>query len=45
MCFAGFWQNNNVFTQNDHGFKKISIAEKFIFWQLVVKITNFADSS
>ena len=41
--FAGFWQNNNVFTQNNHGLKKDQLRKKFRFQQLVMKIANFAD--
>ena len=28
---------------NDHEFKKYQLQKKFIFWQLVTEITNFAD--
>ena len=41
--FAGFQQNNSVFTQNDHGFKKYQLQKKLIFWQLLTKFANFAD--
>ena len=29
--------------QNDHGFNKYQLQKKFIFWQFVAKIANFAD--
>ena len=41
---AGFQKNNSVFMQNEHGFKRYHLWKKFIFWQLVTKITNFANN-
>ena len=35
--FADFWQNNRVFMQKNHAFKKYHLGGKFIFPQLVVK--------
>ena len=43
MYFASFWQNNNIFMQNDCGLKKILLAKKFIFQQIVIEIANRAD--
>ena len=41
MYLASFRQNNIVFTQNGRGFKKYQLRKKFIFRQIVTKITNF----
>ena len=41
--FASFQRNNSVIVQNDCGFKKYQLWKKFIFWQLVAKISNFTD--
>ena len=40
---AGFRKNKSVFMQNDCGFKRYHVQEKFIFQQLVAKFANFAD--
>ena len=42
MYFADFRRNNSVFIQNNGGFEKYQLQKKFIFWQLVMKIENFA---
>ena len=43
VYFVSFQRNNRVIAQNGHGFKKYQLWKKFIFWQLVAKITNFTD--
>ena len=41
--FFSFWRGKSVFEQNHRGFKNYQFRKKFIFWQLVAKISNFAD--
>ena len=42
MYYAGFQRNSSIFVQDDRAFKKYLLRKKFLFWQVVVKLANFA---